>query len=115
MNTWDFSGAHFHQSAVGPEASVVNHNSALDIGVVVELRSLLRDLRARLDSAEVDQGAGPAREELDLIEDAIAQAPPDLAVVRTRWGRVKTLLSPALTVSADLAQVTSLINDLVSG
>lgn len=110
---WNFQGAHFDRSAVGPDACVDNRHSSG--ATVTQLTGELAALRARLQTAPDSADRQVALRELDAFVVEIAEPEPDRAAVRARWERLRSRAAAALPVGADLAQITSLVLQVFGG
>ena len=105
---WDFSNAKISQSSIGPQARTYNqvgdHPQA-------ELLRRLAELRDEVD------GSGPSEvvELIDELDEAVATGRDEPAAIASRWDRIRSLLGPALQATANVAQITSLVVQIVHG
>lgn len=118
--TNDFRGAEFNNSAVGPRARVENpiivYGSDLDMG------GRRRDLHTRVASVReqlLDSVQDPHRRtelavRIDRVQEALEDDDSDVEIIHSRWERVRAMLIPSLAVAASVAQITSLVNDLLT-
>jgi hypothetical protein len=115
--TNDFRGATIDRSAIGDQARVTNISYGPDgVGPLADLRSRLAAIRGDLVQAEPDPGRRAELGRLiDRLDEAAGVEIPDVEVVHSRWERIKAMLAPGLAVAANVAQISSLVNDLVSG
>ncbi len=117
MTKYDMRKANINASAVGDNASVVNTELSLNEDErISQLKSRIADVRSQLIKS---QNSTASREELgtllDRLESAITEDSPDPEIVHSRWERVRMMLSPALQVAANVAQITSLVHEFVHG
>ncbi|MGH3870592.1 MAG: hypothetical protein ACRDSR_03590 [Pseudonocardiaceae bacterium] len=114
------TGGTFIGSAVG-QANTISHNT-IAVGVVASQASL-DDLRAAIAAVRDDliaAAADPAGQadvcyEVGKIEEELAGAEPEGAVVRSRWAQVGKMLGPLAAASGHIAQITNLITKVFDG
>lgn len=106
---WNFQGAHFDRSAVGPDARVdARHSTAVTVG---RLTDELSALRGRLLEVDGDEARAAVRE-LDGLTAEIVAVEPDRPAVRSRWATVRTHATAVLGTGANIAQITDLVMTL---
>jgi hypothetical protein len=109
---WDFSNAKISQSSIGPNARTYNGPGDPQHA---ELLGRLAELRGAVLETAPDEEPPAVVELIDQLDAAVASGRTDPADVVNRWDRIRGALSPALQASAAVAQITSLVVQLVNG
>lgn len=108
--SWNFQGASFDRSAIGPNSHVDNRGSTGDIH---DLAELLARLRQQLVDAPDTPEQRAAIFELDGLVGELADSERDPEAVSSRWQRLRARVATVLPAAAGIAQIASLVNDVV--